>query len=501
MTETLKDNIETPETNKILEAFQKGITNNKLNTLQDQIVAQEKKQEVQQKSVDAMKKIGDVFKIQIPFLGDLGKLFGKKRPIDLLGSKEQREKNKTINGILKVFGFKSVEDIHSKYIEQQLTYVDKEFAINWFNLYKAKEQKTIPEDKSTRTLYGLDQVLTGSKDEAKATIKEKIPQDTEALKTSIHQLITEHPEKINPTVINTIDSSLISYDDQHKAIINYDALKTNSDAFVDKYLQTTIPLLINPDEAFITAETTTKESFVYALMGNLTGEKFFVEGVQLGLLPPPSTLQHPTQETGKQTPLEKKELKALTFEEAKTLASKVFGQGPATDLLCALSKNTPAMILRTVALGKHEGGLKFGLKNVDPNKRSKQINIGTFQMSAAKDEIVSKWNQNIESGKKLLKENNIPYEESYFKKITNYNEETWDNEIQKAQTDLLVRLGYIQSGRGGETTLNKLADANLSAPEIQKLMSTTIQGGIDAIGKDVVAQINTANTEQYKAIA
>jgi hypothetical protein len=76
-----------------------------------------------------------------------------------------------------------------------------------------------------------------------------------------------------------------------------------------------------------------------------------------------------------------------------------------------------------------------------------QINIGTFQISAQPNEIVAKRNKQLESGKKLLNTNNITYDETYFKKITKYEDETGDTPTKKAQTDLLCWLGYIQNDR------------------------------------------------------
>jgi hypothetical protein len=62
-----------------------------------------------------------------------------------------------------------------------------------------------------------------------------------------------------------------------------------------------------------------------------------------------------TPETSSKLSLdESKKINTLTFDEAKVLAMKVFGAGPATDLLITMSKNSPAMIQRVIALGKHE---------------------------------------------------------------------------------------------------------------------------------------------------
>jgi hypothetical protein len=49
-----------------------------------------------------------------------------------------------------------------------------------------------------------------------------------------------------------------------------------------------------------------------------------------------------------------KKLSEINFAETRLFANKVFGSGPATDLLIKLSKDNPNMINRVIAVAKHE---------------------------------------------------------------------------------------------------------------------------------------------------
>lgn len=454
---------------------------------------------IKEKSSAYMGKIGNIMHIDIPFLGKIWSLFGTKWPIDLLWTKEQRKNKKRLNRILWFLGVQGwLEGLHEWYVEEQLKWVDKKFAKDCYQEYKKNEKTDILDDQKTRNKCGLDVFSKNMKPEDKTALQNKIPQDFEGLKNSVIKEFQDpnNIAKLNISTVNMVGEPFIGTNADGQKIVNIEEIKKNINGFTDTYLKLTIPQLVNPENDFIKSQSVNADTFAYALFGNLTGEKFFVEGVNLGLLKPIEDINNKNIAN-----IEKKNLKELNFEEAKILANKIFGDGPATNLLFAMSNNTPAMILRSIALAKHEGGLKFWLKNTDPNKKSAQINIWTFQISAKKNEIVNKRNKNLEEGLLLLKEHNISYEEAYFKKLNNYNDETWDSTQQKAQTDLLVWLWFIQKERGGKATLEKLADNTLSDNEIVDLMSSKIQWGIGAIGKDIVAQIKNWNTDQYAQLA
>ena len=190
----------------------------------------------------------------------------------------------------------------------------------------------------------------------------------------------------------------------------------------------------------------------------------------------------------------------MNFSEASLFAEKVFWTWAATELLIKLSSWSPSMILRTIALAKHEGKLNFGRKNEDPNKQSGQINIWTFQISAKKNQIVKKRNDCLSQGKVMLNEQWISYQENDFRELSDYNQETANNKVGKAQVDLLVWLGYLKE-RGGEEIFRELRDENLREQEIITLMSTKIQWWIKDIGEDVLAQINNNTWNNYPTLA
>ena len=503
--------VESVDTSKILDNLQKTITNSNLNNLQNTILSQENKENMRNKATESMKKIGDIFKIDIPFLWEIGSLFGTKWAIDLLWTKEERSKNKVLNGILNIFGFKNgMEDVHKLYIQNELKNIDKELANDCYKDYKKSENTNLSDDQKTRSICGLDKSFSSMKDEEKTALQDKIPQDFEWLKNTLITQLPNHLSKLNISTVNMVGDPFIGVDANNQKIIKIEEIQKNITGFIDTYLKLTIPQLVDPQNDFINSINVNAETFAFALFGNLTGEKFFVEWVNLGIENIPIIVTTNTENTENKTDgeniaptekLETKKLSELTFEEAKLFAKKVFWEWPATELLYKLSKDNTALIQRVIALGKHEWELEFGRKNVDPNRQSAQINIWTFQISAKQKEITSKRNENISAGEALLKEYNIPYESNYFKKLKNYKEETWDSTVKKAQTDLLVWLWYIENERGWEATFNKLADNTLDWSQVQKLMSTTIQGGISAIGKDVVAQISTKNTDDYPQIA
>lgn len=158
-----------------------------------------------------------------------------------------------------------------------------------------------------------------------------------------------------------------------------------------------------------------------------------------------------------------KTMEKLTFDETKALAKKIFGEGPATELLIKIDGGSGMAIKRMIALGYHEGGLKFGRQNPDPRSG---YNIGTFQMGglgSTRQSSLKKYAKNFEEGVKLAKQYGIT-------KIPPLNLMQSD-----AQKDLLAHLGYIQSERFGESTFAKLRNPNLSTESTIYLMHRTIQ--------------------------
>lgn len=275
---------EVVSTTNVLDNLQKNIANGKLNNLQDNIISQGNKENIQKKATESMKKVGDMFKIDIPFLGDVGALFGTKWPIDLLWTKEERSKNKVLNGILKIFGFKNgMEEVHQLYIQDQIKWIDKELANDSYKEYKSTEKTDLSDAQKTRTICGLDKTFASMKDEEKTTLQNKIPQDFEWVKNTLIKTLPNHISKLNISTVNMIGEPFIGVDANNQKIIKIEEIQKNISGFVDAYLKLTIPQLANPENDFISSTNINADTFAFALFGNLTGEKFFVEAVNLGL--------------------------------------------------------------------------------------------------------------------------------------------------------------------------------------------------------------------------
>lgn len=165
----------------------------------------------------------------------------------------------------------------------------------------------------------------------------------------------------------------------------------------------------------------------------------------------------------------------LNWTESIALARKIFHPGPATDLLIKLDDWDGTMIKRMIALGYHEGWLKFGRQNPDP---ASGYNYWTFQIGWSKstpESSMRKYEECMRAGIALAKRNGIDV--------------SMETIVDPGQKDLITHLGYIDSQRGWANTFAMLRDKNLSDWELIHLMSTKIQGWIDAIWKSVVAQM------------
>ncbi len=171
----------------------------------------------------------------------------------------------------------------------------------------------------------------------------------------------------------------------------------------------------------------------------------------------------------------------LNLVQRQTFAKKVFGDGPGAKLLTALDSkygNKGEMILRMVALGKHEGGLLFGRTNKDP---ASGMNRGTFQIGGAastSESTKSKYDSMLSLGANI-------YEKMFGQKLDTKS-------MNNADKDLIAHIGYIENRSStfegnSETLFQKLADPALSDDQLVRLMHYKIQGGIPAIGKAVVA--------------
>lgn len=184
-----------------------------------------------------------------------------------------------------------------------------------------------------------------------------------------------------------------------------------------------------------------------------------------------------------------KSLSILTPVESYTASQAVFGKGAGSDLLIAIDKKfggSGEVCKRMIALGKHEGGLLFGRQNPDP---ASGYNIGTFQIGGAKSgpsESMSKYNSCLRSGI------------SYYEKILGRTPDI--SKFTAADKDVIAHVGYIFSQRGGEGTLKMLADAKLTDEQLVILMHYKIQGGIRAIGEDVLAMTRKNSVAIKKSV-
>jgi len=257
--------------------------------------------QVKDKASESMKKIGDILNIQVPFLGSIGAVLGTRRPIEVLGSKEQRNNKKFLNGILKLFGFKNgVEDLHESYISEQIKGIDMTFAKDCFNEYKTTNNPNITEDQSTRKICEIDKCFPDLKDEQKKDIKAKVPQDFENIKKTLIKELPNNLEKLSLGTVNLVDPSCVMMQEgpkKNKMIVNTARIMQNKEEFIDRYLKFTIPILADPKDTFIWSEKVNVDTFALALFGNLTGDKFFVEGVNLGLISAPINSNSETTKT------------------------------------------------------------------------------------------------------------------------------------------------------------------------------------------------------------
>lgn len=178
---------------------------------------------------------------------------------------------------------------------------------------------------------------------------------------------------------------------------------------------------------------------------------------------------------------EGKAVQYLTIEQREALGKKVFGDGPGAKLLIALDKKYGGkgeMILRMIALGKHEGALLFGRTNPDPASGS---NRGTFQIggvASTAETTKSKYDTMLALGAKI-------YQETLG--------ETVDTaKLNNADKDLIAHIGYIQERsnmfeKNPTAIFAKLGDPKLADSELVSLMHYKIQGGIADIGQNVLA--------------
>lgn len=207
-----------------------------------------------------------------------------------------------------------------------------------------------------------------------------------------------------------------------------------------------------------------------------------------------------------------KRLESITLPEGITLARKVFGAWPATDLLIALTKRygawSPALIIRYIMLGWHEGRLQFGHVNSDPNKQSGQFNWSTFQLSAKPSWLISKINNSINSGIKLASQAWIDTSHYQIHRFTPSDLQAMQRMkagIYKysssrdvlAQHDLIAHLWYTYNIRGNIDLISQLADPSIKGKQLASLVSDKIQVWDPSIGQDVAFNLPKKSIQTF----
>ena len=274
---------------KQLSNLESTITNGTQLNMFKELISTEKNENIKNKASESMGKIGNILNIQVPFLGSIWALFGTKRPIEVLGSKEHRNSNKFLNGVLKFFGFpKGMEDLHESYITEQLKWVDMQFSKDCFTEYKKGAMTPSSDAESTRSICGLDKTLWSLKTEEKEKIKAKIPENFANIKETLTKKFSNNIGQLNINTVRMVDPSLIITENK-KEIIDISKIQGQEDKFIDEYIKITVNAFAQSGDEFINSDNINPDTFALAVFGNLTGEKFFVEGVNLGLISANST--------------------------------------------------------------------------------------------------------------------------------------------------------------------------------------------------------------------
>lgn len=279
------ESVATSNESKNLSQFKEIISNSGQLKILQGLITTDKNKDIKDKASNFMTTIGNVLRINVPILWSVGELFETKWPVDILGKKEERKNNKFLNAVLKMFGYKNgIDSLHESYITEQLKGIDMNFAKNAFSEYQKLPNKEIQDNEKTRNICGLETIFKNTKTEIKDKIKSKIPENYENLKSTITQTIQKNPEKLSISTVNMIDSSLIITDQKGKESLDIEKIQKNPEVFADAYLKTTIVKFAESGDDFINSEKVDVNSCALAIFGNLTGDKFFVEWVNLGII-------------------------------------------------------------------------------------------------------------------------------------------------------------------------------------------------------------------------
>lgn len=224
------------------------------------------------KATDLVDKLSSFFDINIPLLGNVGELLGFDFPTDAIKNNQKNKKGGLLNFVLGALGFRwGMDGLHRKYIQEKLDTleIDDNFVAITYKDFSTSKNNTPSDAENTCTICGLTDL-----DETK---KAKIPADYKTLKKAIFDNLSW--ATLNGIMVEKFAPDAVETDSNKKKTV--DASKI-TEANIDTYLQDIIPKLAKDD--FISSDKVDKDAFALAVIGGLVGDKYFVEGVNLGLV-------------------------------------------------------------------------------------------------------------------------------------------------------------------------------------------------------------------------
>ncbi|MCX6824316.1 MAG: GDSL-type esterase/lipase family protein [candidate division SR1 bacterium] len=234
---------------------------------------------VKTKASDLMNTIAGVLDINIPFFGNFGEMIGMKFPADILGEKKD---GGVLNFVLGILGFRGgLNGLHKEYIKEKLAdlKINNTFITAAYAAFQKDKDTTITNESTTGTWTTC--ALTAPDTTTETTIKAKIPADYVGLKKSIVDILST--ATLNPIMVAKFAPGLVTTEND-KSTIDMTQITGKEDIFVDEYLKYIIPLLADSTDDFITSKNIDQNSFALAVIGGLIGDKYFIEGVNIGLL-------------------------------------------------------------------------------------------------------------------------------------------------------------------------------------------------------------------------
>ena len=236
---------------------------------------------IKDKATGMIDKISWLLDIDIPFLGNLGELMGMKFPTDFL---ERKKDGGVINFILWILGFQGwIKWLHKSYIKEKLdaSDIDDSFISAWFASYLKHTDASLTHDSAT-SIWKICW-LRAPTTLIETSIKSKLPTDYVALKQALVDTIQD--TKLNPLMVAKFAPQTISTQ-QWQQVVDMTKVIANKDTFADAYLKFIIPTLIDPsNHDFISSPHVDKDTFILAVLWALSGDKYFIEGINLWLIP------------------------------------------------------------------------------------------------------------------------------------------------------------------------------------------------------------------------